>query len=171
MSKIGAIVVREIREAIPAVIFFLFLFHMIALTRAVIVSDFSITALRATVATVSALIVAKSILIVDKLPISRLFVGRLVFNALWRTLLFGVVALLFRVIEELIPLIAKHQGLVTATAHLYDEVSWSHFWVFQMWLFGALFFYCIAWELVRALGAEKVKAMLWGPKVSVSERR
>ena len=139
MSKIGAIVLREIREAIPAMIFFLFLFHMITLTRAVIVSDFSVTALRATVATVSALIVAKSILIVEKLPIARLFVGRLVFHALWKTLLFGLVAVFFRFIEELIPLISKHQGLVTATKHLYDEVPWPQFWVFQLWLFGALF--------------------------------
>jgi len=170
MSRFWAFVVREIRAILPAMIFFLCLFHMIALTRAVIVSDFSVTALRATVATVGALIVAKSILIVEKLPIADLFPGRLVLNALWKTLLFGVVTLLFRFIEELIPLISKHESLATATAQLSDEVSWPQFWVFQLWLFGALFLYCLALEFVRVAGAEKVKAMLWGPTVRASER-
>ena len=58
--------------------------HMIALTKAVIVNDYSITALRATVATVGALIVAKAILVVENLPIDRFFSGRLVFNACGR---------------------------------------------------------------------------------------
>jgi hypothetical protein len=169
-SRIGTIVVREVREALPATVFFLCLFHMIALTKAVLVSDFSAHALRATVATVGALIVAKSMLIVAKLPIARLFSGRLLLNALWRALLFGVVALLFRFIEELIPLVAKHESLVTATAQLRDEVSWPQFWVFQLWLFGALFLYCLVWDLVRVVGAAKVRAMLWSPAAGVSER-
>ena len=33
----------------------------------------------------------------------------------------------FRFIEELIPLISKHQSLFTATVNLYDEVSWPQF--------------------------------------------
>ena len=171
MSRIGTSVVREIKEAVPALIFFLCLFHMISLTRAVCVSDFSVTALRATVATVGALIVAKTILIVEKLSIARLFPGKLLVNALWKTLLFDVVALLFRFIEELIPLIRKHEGLVTAASHLYDEVSWPQFWVFQLWLSSALFFYCLARELVRVAGAERVKAVLWGPTAGAPERR
>ena len=46
MKKIGAIVAREIREALPPFIFFLFLFHMIALTKAVSLGDYNITSLR-----------------------------------------------------------------------------------------------------------------------------
>jgi hypothetical protein len=170
MSKIGAIVAKEIREVLPATIFFLWLFHMIALTKAVIVGDYSITAMRATFATVGALIVAKAILIVENLPIARLFSSRLVFNALWKTLLFGAVALLFRFIEELIPLISKHESLVTATAHIYEEVPWPQFWVFQLWLFSALLLYCLASELVRMVGSEQVKRMLLGSEARPSER-
>lgn len=32
--------------------------------------------------------------------------------------------------------------------------------VIQMWLFGLLFLYCLVSELVRVIGAAKVKAML-----------
>lgn len=126
--------------------------------------------MRATVATIGALIVAKAILIVENLPIARFFSGRLVFNALWKTLLFGAVALLFRFIEELIPLIPKHEGLVNAIVHLYEEVSWPQFWVFQLWLFSALLLYCLASDLARRVGAENLKGMIFGSKPEPSER-
>ena len=170
MNKIGAIVAKEIREALPAVIFFLFLFHMMGLTKAVSVGDYSINALRATATTVSALIVAKAILVVEALPISRLFSSKLVFQVLWKTLLFTAVALLFRVIEEIIPLISKHGGLVAATKAAYREIAWLLFGVFALWLLGGLLLYCLAVELVRVIGAEKVKEMLFGTRGRGSER-
>jgi hypothetical protein len=162
MKKIGTIIVREIREAVPATIFFLWLFHMIALTKAVTLGDYSITALRATVATVGALIVAKAILIVEALPISGIFSRQLWFHVLWKTLLFNVVVLIFRFIEEIIHLIRKHGELSTAVAQLYHETVWPQFWVFQLWLFCGLLLYCVAAEIVRMVGAQRVKAMLFG---------
>jgi hypothetical protein len=169
MSKIGAIVAKEILEAVPAVIFFLFLFHMIALTKAVSVGDYSITALRATGTTVGALIVAKAILVVEALPIARLFSSRLVFQVLWKTLLFGALALLFRFIEEIIPLISKHGSLLTAISAMYREIRWPIFWVFALWLLGGLLLYCLASELVRMVGAERVKELLFGTRGGASE--
>jgi hypothetical protein len=161
MKRIGATMLREIREAVPATIFFLWLFHMIALTKAVTLGDYSITALRATVATVGALIVAKAILIVEALPISRIFSRQLWFHVLWKTLLFNVVVLIFRFIEEIIHLVRKHESLSMGVAQLYSETVWPQFWVFQLWLFCALFLYCVAAEIVRTVGAERIKAMLF----------
>jgi hypothetical protein len=168
MSKVMAIVAREIREAVPALLFFLVVFHMILITKDVILEDYNITTTSAAIATVSALIVAKAILVAEKLPIARLFSGRMLYNILWKTLLFSAVSLLFRFVEELIPLIAKHNGLVTAATHLLEEVSWPHFWVLQMWLYASLLLYCLASELVRMIGAVRVKGMLLGPKARVS---
>ena len=162
MNKIGAIVLREIREALPAFIFFLILFHMIALTKAVLLDDYSITAVRATFATVGALIVAKAILLIEALPIARLFSGRRMIQILWKTLLFAGVALLFRFMEEIIPLISKHGGIVAAAKGLASEISWPLFWVLALWILGSLLLYCVASELVRAVGAEKVKDVLFG---------
>lgn len=163
MSRIWTVIAREIRNAVPATIFFLWLFHMIALTKAVLLDDYSFTALRATFATVGALLVAKAILVVEAMPISRLFSGQLWFHLLWRTLLVNVVVLIFRYIEEIIPLIRKHESLLAATAQLYREAAWPQFAVLQLWLFCALFFYCVAAELVRTIGRERVTAMFFGP--------
>jgi hypothetical protein len=161
MRRIGTLVAKEIREAMPATIFFLWLFHMIALTKAVSIGDYSLTALRATVATVGALIVAKAILIVEALPISRVFARRLWVHIFWRTLLFNVVVLIFRFIEEMIPLLRKHEGFLAAAAKLHDETVWPQFWVLQLWMFCALFLYCVVSEVVRMVGPERVKSMLF----------
>ena len=161
MSKIGAIV-AERSEVTPATILFLFLFHMIALTKAVSLGDYSIGALPATTATVGALIVAKAVLIVEALPITRLFSTRRAIHILWETLLFGAVALLFRFVEEIIPLASRHGGLVAATKAMLREISWPLFSVLTLWVLGGLFLYCLASELVRAMGPEKVKGIFFG---------
>ncbi len=161
MSRIWAIVAKEIREALPATIFFLLLFHMIGLTKAVVLDEYSFTALRSAGATVGALIVAKAVLIVEALPIARLSSNRPILQILWKTLLYGVVALLFRFVEELIPLLSKHGGLVSAIKAMRGEVSWALFAVLALWILGGLFLYCLASELVLAVGPDKVKEALF----------
>jgi len=89
---------------------------------------------------------------------------------LWKTLLFGVVATAFRVLEEVVPAMAGHEGLIAATRQAFGEVSWAHFWVIQMWLLALLFLYCLAAELVRVIGPAKVRAMLLSstPQLDIS---
>jgi hypothetical protein len=157
VMKLGAFVMREVREVMPATILFLGLFHMIALTKAVALDDYSRSALRATTATVGALIVAKAILVVEALPSSRRFVRHRALHLLWKTLLFGTVALLFRFVEELIELASKQGGVVAATQVIFHEISWPLFGVLALWVLGGLLFYTLASELVRAVGRERVK--------------
>ena len=169
MGKIGAIAAKEIREALPAMLFFLFLFHLITLTKAVALDDYSITALRAVSATVGALIVAKAILVVEALPMSRLFSGRRVAQVLWKTLLYSIVVLLFKVVEEAIPLVSKHGGLVSAATAMYNEVYWPLFVVIAIWIIAALFLYCLVSELVQAVGPDRVKEIFFGTRNKSSD--
>ena len=163
MRRILAFVAREAREVMPPTLLFLFLFHMIALTRAVALGDYSSSALRATTATVGALIVGKAILVVEALPLSRRFSSMRALQVLWKTLLFGTVALLFRCVEEIVPLLSKHGELLAATRAMPREIFQPIFWVLAVWLLGGLLLYSLASELARAMGSEKVKAILFGP--------
>jgi hypothetical protein len=47
---------------------------------------------------------------------------------------------------------------------MYREVSWPLFAVLALWILGGLFLYCLASELVRAVGPEKVKEILFGTR-------
>lgn len=166
MKKIGAVLAKEFREALPPFVFFLFLLHMIALTKAVSLGDYSITALRATFATLGALIVAKAILLVEALPIARLFSGRRVNQILWKTMLFTLVVLLFRFVEEILSLSSDHGGVVTAAKVWFHEISWPVFGVLTLWIFGGLLLYSLASELIDELGPQKVKQILFGARIS-----
>lgn len=164
MGKIPAIVAKEIREALPATLFFLFLFHMIALTKAVSLGDYSLSALRAVSATVGALVVAKAILVVEALPMSRWFSSMRIVQVLWKTLLYSIVVFLFKVLEEAIPLAAKHGGFMPGVRALYEEVSWPLLVVLTLWIVGGLLAYCLAFELVRAIGPGRVKDIFFGTR-------
>lgn len=162
MGKIGTIVAKEIREAIPPFVFFFVLFHLIGLSKAVLVDDYSITSLRSVTMTVAALIVAKAILVVEALPVARLSSPSLLVQILWKTLLFSAMALLFHMLEEIIPLISRDGGLGNAVRAYYQELSWPHVAVTMLWLLAGLFLYCTCWELVRLVGPEEFKKRLRG---------
>ena len=170
MGRVAAIVAREIREALPPTIFFLFLLHMIGLTKAVAEGDYRFTALRAAGATVGALLIAKAILVVEALPLSRPSTGRRAVHVLWKTLLYGLVVLAFRLAEEMVPLVVKHRGVAAAARAMSSEVSWPMFGVLALWILGGLFLYCLASELVGALGRDRVRALLFGKDVDSGTR-
>lgn len=162
MGKAMTVIKREIREAIPPTILFAFLFHMIAITRAVAQGDYEIDTLRATSATIAALIVAKSILIVEALPFAKLRTKVLAWQILWKTVLFTVLALLIRLLEQFIDLAREHGGMSAAVAAFRDGVSWPNFTVNMVWVFGGLLLYCTAMQLIEIVGKERFKAMMWG---------
>ena len=153
---------KEIREALPPALLFLFLFHMIALTKAVFLEDFQLSALRATYATIGALIIAKAILIAEALPIAHWVKRPLIAKVLWKTCIFGLVTLLFKFAEEVIPLISKHDGFMNASKALVAETNWPTFTVVSLWITGGLILYCLARELAAFIGHDKLRALLLG---------
>ena len=164
MKKIGRIVVEEVRKALPAWLFFLALFHLIALTRAVLLNANSMGEYRAVGATVGALVVAKAVLIVDALAVARRFSGRLIVQVLWKTFLYNIVVLVFRAVEDMIPLVSEHGGLVPAARAMYNETSWPVFVVIELWVVAGLLLYCLASELIREVGADRIKEIFFGSR-------
>jgi hypothetical protein len=163
MNRIATLLAHEFRKALPAIIFFLVLFHLIALTKAVVLGEEGADLLRAVAATVGALLVAKAILVVEALPIAGLYGRRRVGRILWKTFLFALVTLLFRVLEEMIPVLLRHEGMGAALRAMVHEIHWPLFLVLTLWIVGGLLLYCLAAEFYRALGAERVKGLLFDP--------
>src|SRR5262247_555212 len=135
---------------------------MLGLTKAVALSDYSFTALRAAGATIGALIVAKAILVVEAIPFARLSSRRRFAQVVWKTLLYSAMAILFHLAEEIIPLAWKHGGLAAGLDAMSSETSWPLFAVLSLWIVGGLFLYCLAAELVGAIGARRVRELLFG---------
>lgn len=163
MRKFFHLIGRELKEALAPTIFFLLLFHLAAFTKSLMLESYGVTVATASVATVGALIVAKAILIADKLPWARRYSGKpLLIGVLWKTTIYTLLCLAFRLIEELVPLVAKYSGVVIAVQHLLQEVSWPHFWAIQIWLFIAMAMYAAVVELDTHLGAGSVRKVFLG---------
>lgn len=164
MSNIFQKIKREIIKTIPAVIFFFIVFQLLAFTRALILQSYGIQVSTFINATIVALLVGKVVLIADHLPLINQFPNKpLIYNIVWKTLIYLVSALIVRYLEHLIPLVLEFRNLGTANQHLLDEVIWPHFWVVQIWLLVCFFMYCTIRELVRILGRKHVLTMFFGP--------
>jgi hypothetical protein len=163
MSDISEKIKGEIRELIPPTIFFLIIFHIVAFMRALMQKSYGIEVTDMALATIGALIVAKAILIAEKLPFMKTLEGKpLLHIVLWKTLIFSLFTFLFRLVEELVPLLAKHGSFGSAVSHLFEEIVWPRFLATQILLFMALILYCSAAELIRVLGKERVKEIFLG---------
>lgn len=164
MNVIVSRLKHEFLKVIPAAVFFFIAFQLLALTRALILEEYGIRVTTFVNATIAALIVAKVVLVVDLLPFVNRFPQKpLIYNVVWKTIIYILAALIVRYVEHLLPFIREYGNLALANRHLLDKVVWPHFWVIQIWLLVLFFMFCALRELIRALGPERVRSMFIGP--------
>jgi len=155
---------KEVHEVIPPTIFFLIAFHILALFRALMLRQYGVEVSAVAGATVAALVVAKVVLLADLLPFVNQFPEKpLIYNVVWKTAIYVVAALIVHYLEHLVPLWWRAGDLSAANRQLLDEIVWPHFWAIQLWIIVLMFLYCSLRELVRALGADEVRRMFFGP--------
>lgn len=159
MSKLGSFLVRELREALPAAAFFFVLLHLVALTKVALLEDESFSALRATGATIGALLVAKAVLLIDALRVPRFAAGSNAARILWRTLLGALAVLAFKTLEEWLPRL-RDAGAADAWRALLDEVRWPIFGVLALWIVAGLWLFTLVTELSRGPGVGSLRAFL-----------
>ena len=157
MSKVLTRAKQEFLEVLPTTIFFLFAFHVITLTNALMLREHGINITNQAAATIGALLVAKVVLIADKLSWINKFPNQpLMYNVAWKTLIYVGGTLVVRFVEHLLPFLWDHESFGLAVHHLFGEIVWSHFWAIQIWLLVLFLVYSAGRELVRALGSEHV---------------
>jgi hypothetical protein len=164
VEKFGRWVAREFREVLPPAIFFLLGFHMLTLTRSLMLREYGVHAATAAGATVGALLVAKVVLIADSFAVVNRFPERpLIYNVAWKTTIYVLASIFVHYLEHLVPLWWRLGDLGAANHRLLEEIVWPHFWAVQLWLVVLLFMYCAMRELVRAIGPSEVRRMFFGP--------
>jgi hypothetical protein len=163
MSKFVHGLKHLIIELIPPASFFFVAFQLLAFTQALMLRQYGIEAMKFVTVTISALVVAKVILLANLLPFINRFPGRpLIHNITWKTPIYYVVAFVVRYLEELYHSYRRHGELAAANRHLLDDMIWPHFWAIQIWLVVLLLMYCTLDELVRAVGWGRVRELFLG---------
>jgi len=164
MSQVWTKVKHEIREVIPPTIFFFLAFHIVLLDRKLMAREYGLPVSSMFVATVAALLVAKVVLIADMLPFINRFPDKpLIYNVMWKTVIYVGASLLLHYLEHLVPLWWRMGDFGAANAQLRAEMVWPHFWAVQMWFVVLIFVYCAFRELIRVIGRERVLQIFFGP--------
>lgn len=156
MQKLLKTIKHEFLEVVFPAIFFFVAFNVIAFTKKLMLEQYGIEFSGFVAATIGALIVAKVVLLADGIPFINKYPDKpLIYNVVWKTILYILVAFLVRFLEYLLPLWWQHRNLILAFEHLRAETIWPHFWVIQIWLFCLFFVYVSFRELARTLGEER----------------
>jgi hypothetical protein len=149
------VVTHEIREVIPPTLFFFVGFNVVLLTKRLMLSQYLIAYAGFGIATTSALIVGKVVLVADKMPLLRCFDrAPLAYPILYKTLVYTVLVLIARLLEGLVEFIADGgvPGSGRYLAEVMDSFSWSRFIAVQLWVFVLFLIYVAAHELNTLFG-------------------
>ena len=162
MRKILAKIKEEFLEILPTFIFFLVMFHILFVTRALTLKEYGIASHAHAMALLGALVVSKAIFIADKFPFLNFYPRKpLILNVLSKTVAFGLFTFLFLFFEELFHQMLKHGGFVASFDRLTADIAWPVFWSGEIWVAVLLLFYCAASELIRVVGVDKTKAIFF----------
>lgn len=165
MHRIVSVAIKETKALIPPIIYFLIAFNLLLVTQALISEDYAINTYDVSIAVIGALVVGKILLIVDNITIVDLFNDKpLIYNTIWKTIIYNVAALAIRYAEAVIPLTIDNKSFGQANDVLFSTIQWPHFWLVQAWLTVLFFIYCAARELVRRVGAHTVREMFLGTR-------
>ncbi len=162
LKKTGAIAMREVREIIPPTLFFFVAFSLLLLTQTLVLEEHGIDGWDWGGAVVGALVVGKVVLVADKFKfVDRYPKEPLIWNAVWKTLIYVAAASAVHYLEELLPLVFGGQGFAAANRTLLAGFDWHRAALIHMWLTVLLFVYCCPRELVRHVGPHKVRRMFF----------
>jgi hypothetical protein len=164
MSKVIDKIKEEFLAMLPPTIFFFVALHIVAFVRVLMLKQTGLAPLSTISIALAALILGKSVLIADMLPIINRFPDRpLIYNVVWKTVIYLLMSALIHYLERLYDFSRQAGGIVAGNEKLLGEIVWPHFWAIQIVLLVLIAMYCTMHELVRVIGRDKVLRIFFGP--------
>lgn len=163
MKKVYLFVKKEFLEMLPPTIFFMVVFCVMVFTRDLMSLKSHTGAVTYAAAIIGALIVGKSVLITDALPVWQHFDNKSrVALIAGRTIAYAIVALLFQFLEEVIPLARSEGSFGAGLDKLAEEVHWARFWGTHIQLLSFLALYNTLAVIVEAMGRDRFTRLMFG---------
>ncbi len=162
MQKVLKFISNELKEAALPACFFLAVFYLVVITKKLMLEQYHIEYSGFVAATVGALVVAKALLLSDNIRFINKFPDKpLIYNVVWKTVIYGIATLIVQFGEEFVPICWKYRSVTIAFERGWDEIIWPHFWAVHILLVFFLSLYVSLRELARVLGeAEFIKIFL-----------
>ena len=164
MSNLGHKVKEELLAAIPPTLYFFIALHVVAFIRVLMLKGTGLAPQSTISILVASLILGKSVLIADMLPIINRFPERpLIYNIGWKTLIYLLISAAIHYLEHLFDFAREAGGIAAGNAKLLSEIVWPHYWAIQIILAVLILAYCTMHELARLIGREKMLRIFLGP--------
>ena len=175
LARMRSVLLREFREMLPPTIFFFVGFNLILFTKRLFLADYLIQFSGFFLATTSALVVGKTVLVADMMPFLRRFDNApLALPILFKTVVYSLLVFVARLLEAFIHYLIA-DGVVGGGGFL-DELlgtfRWDHFIAVQMWIFVLFLIYVTASEINDLLGdGELFKILFTRPSSELKSTR
>ncbi|MFJ4246594.1 hypothetical protein [Pseudomonas sp. NPDC089741] len=164
MSAVMIKVKHEFMKVLPPTVFFFVILHIVALIRSLMIKGAGVDLPVSASVLIASLILGKSVLVADMLPFINRFPDKpLIWNVIWKTLMYALVALIVHYLERLYDFWKEAPNLMEANSLLWASMNWPRFWAVQILLITLIFMYCVIAELARVIGKDRLKVMFVGP--------
>jgi hypothetical protein len=163
-SRLLAFLIKELREVVPPTLFFAVGFNLIVLTTRLILADYRVQFANFMVATMTALVVGKSVLVANAMQFLRRFDKHpKIRPVLFKTTVYWAVVFVVRFLEKLIEYLHAGGTLGGIPKYVSTHFTWDRFAAIQIWIFVLFLVYTSIVELNAHLGeGELVKIFITG---------
>ena len=162
MNKVFEKLKEEFLAVLPPTIFFFIALHIVGLVRVLMTKGTGLPVTSSAQIAIAALIIGKAVLLADLWPpINRFPEKPLIYNIVWKTVIYYVVASVIHYLERLYDFAKEAGGIVAGNEKLLSEMVWPHFWALQIILLVIILNYCVIRELGRVLGEKRMIRMFF----------
>ena len=162
LAKAAGFVKRDFLAILPVTIFFLIGLNLIAISKHLVLAERGIVYEGTITATFGALLIAKIVLVVNKLPIMRFYRGCPLYQTiLYRAVVYSMCVLAFRLLEMLIGHWIKEGDLSAGLDSAHAAFIWHHMTFLQLWTLILFLVYLTVVELLDAYGEGSLKKVFF----------
>jgi hypothetical protein len=155
-------VIKEFKEIVPPTLFFAAGFNIIVITTQLVLDDYFVQIGSFLIATATALVVGKAVLVANALPFLRRFDrAPLIQPIMFRTLVYFAVVFVVRFLEKIIEYWFGGGTLAAIPEYMTEHFSWHRFAAIQIWIFVLFLIYVTATELNTLFGDGELSKILF----------
>jgi hypothetical protein len=163
MSGATAKLKEELLALVPPTVFFFVALHLFALVRALMTQGTGLPPSSSVQIAIAALIIGKAVVLADLWPPINRFPERpLIYNIVWKTVIYYAAASVIHYLERLYDFSKAAGGIAAGNHKLIAEMIWPHFFALQVVLLLIIFNYCVIRELGRAMGEARMLRLFFG---------
>jgi len=169
MSKSGvrAFLIKEFKEVWPPTLFFAAGFNLLVLTINLILADYVASFANFLVATTSALVVGKAVLVANAIPLLRRFdTAPMIRPILFKTTFYWAIVFLVRFLEKLVEYLFAGGTFGGIPKYMTTHFTWHRFAAIQIWIFVLFLIYTSVSELNARLGDGELRKIFFSRRSS-----